>query len=57
MMTDAPVMNPQMTEWDKKLVIQPSFSRPTAVYKDPASNATCTTYYDYYIIVYMYIDY
>ena len=40
MMTDAPVMKPQMTEWDRKLVIQPSLSRPTAVYRDPANNAT-----------------
>ena len=41
MMTEAPVMKPQMTEWERKLVIQPSLNRPTAVYRLPASSATC----------------
>lgn len=41
MMTEAPVMKPQMTEWERKLVIQPSRRRPTAVYRHPASRATC----------------
>ena len=41
MMTDAPVMNPEMTECDRKLVSQPSRSTPTSVYRQPAKNATC----------------
>ena len=45
MMTDAPVMKPQMTEWERKLVIQPNLSRPTAVYRDPASSATCSIHF------------
>ena len=41
MMTEAPDMKPEMTEWDKKFVSQPSFKIPTIVYKHPARNATC----------------
>lgn len=41
MMTDAPVMKPQMTEWERKLVIHPSRRSPTAVYMHPANRATC----------------
>ena len=41
MMTEAPVMNPEMTECDRKFVSQPSRSRPTSVYRHPARNATC----------------
>ena len=40
-MTDAPVMKPQMTEWERKLVIHPNLSSPTAVYRHPANKATC----------------
>ena len=43
MMTDAPVMKPEMTECDRKLVSQPSRKSPTAVYMTPASSATCVT--------------
>ena len=31
MMTEAPVEKPAMTEWERKLVIQPRFKMPTAV--------------------------
>ena len=41
MMTEAPDMNPAMTEWLRKLVSQPSLNRPTKVYMQPARNATC----------------
>ena len=40
-MTDAPDMKPEMTEWDRKLVSQPSFRMPTVVYRHPAKKATC----------------
>ncbi len=39
-MTEAPDMKPEMTECDRKLVSQPSFRMPTAVYRQPARNAT-----------------
>ena len=41
MMTEAPDMNPAMTEWLRKLVSQPSLNTPTNVYRQPAKNATC----------------
>ena len=41
MMTEAPDMNPAMTEWLRKLVSQPSLNRPTKVYMQPARKATC----------------
>ena len=40
-MTAAPDMKPAMTEWEMKLVSQPSLRRPTRVYITPAMNATC----------------
>lgn len=40
MMTDAPDMKPAMTEWEMKLVIQPSLKTPTSVYITPARKAT-----------------
>jgi len=41
MMTAAPDMNPEMTVWEMKLVIQPRLKMPTRVYITPAMNATC----------------
>ena len=40
MMTEAPDMKPEITECDRKLVSQPSFKMPTAVYRQPAMKAT-----------------
>ena len=40
MMTEAPDMNPVMTEWEMKLVIHPKLNNPTSVYMTPAMKAT-----------------
>lgn len=39
-------MNPEMTEWEMKLVIQPKLKIPTNVYMTPAMKAICTRKWD-----------